>query len=161
MASTNTQTETLAKALGEADPNRLADALRQYGLGTHLSPQKFTFLGAAGATAQNITTAAWLARATPGSATPTLPIAQATLPPILSVVALRVTTGPSGAAGTHIISDAGGTPAQPNSAAVGAPGIALLSDDGTTLTFASAVSGFVLEYIPRSARDVNGLFENT
>lgn len=164
MASTNVIAETLAKALNEGDPNRLADALRLYGLGMHLSPQKYSWVGSTGATAVSINTAAFLAAATPGPKTPTLPASQATLPAILEVGTLRVTTGPSGSVGTYTVTDAGGAP-QLLQAAGGAslivPGIALLSDDGATLTFPVAVSGFVLEYIPRSALDVTALFEHS
>lgn len=161
--STTVINETLAKVLAEADPNRIADALRSYGIGMHLSPMKYTWLGATGATAVAITTAAFLALATQGANTPTLPAAQATLPPALVIGTLRVTTGPSGSVGPYIVTDAGGTPrstalAGASGAQVAQPGVALLSDDGSTLTFATNVSGFVLEYIPRGATDVTSIY---
>jgi hypothetical protein len=163
---TNVIPETLAKVLSEGDPNRIADAFRAYGIGMHLSPQKFSWLGSTGATAVAINTAAFLAAATPGPKTPTLPASQTTLPAILEVGTLRVTTGPSGSVGAYTVTDAGGTAqllqvAGPSGAQVLVPGLALLSDDGSTLTFPVAVSGFVLEYIPCSALDVTSLFEHS
>lgn len=161
-----TLAETLAKALTEGDPNRLADALRAYGLGMHLSPQKWAWLGTTGATAVPINTAAFIAGASPGAKTPALPQGIATLPGILEVGTLRVTTGPSGSVGPYTVTDAGGTAqllqlAGASGAQVLTPGIATLSDDGNTLTFPAQVSGFVLEYIPRSVQDVTTLFEHS
>lgn len=175
MASTVVLAETIAKALAECDPNRLADALRQYGFGMHLSPQKWTWLGSTGATAVQFGGAsagataaiAFLASASPGPQTPSLPQNQTMLPPALIVGALRVTTGPSGSVGPYIITDAGGTPQAPQLAGpsgaqvLDVPGVAVLSDDGATLTFAEQVSGFVLQYIPRSAVNVLQLFEHS
>ena len=168
MSTTTVLVETLAKALGESDPNRLADALRTYGIGLHLSPQKYTWLGpSGGSTAVNITTAAFLAGASAGAKTPALPQGLSGLPAALDVCTLRVTTGPSGAVGPYGVTDAGGTPQAlslggPSGAqTLTVPGLATLSDDGTTLTFPVAVSGFVIEYIPRSLVDVTLPFDHS
>lgn len=174
MASTTVLQETLAKALTEADPNRLADALREYGVGMHLSPQKWTWLGSTGATAvtfagttSGATSAVnFLANASPGPQTPALPLGQLMLPPALAIGTLRVTTGPSGSVGTYEMTDVGGTAqllqsAGPSGAQVLTPGVARISDDGSTITFPAQVSGFVIEYIPRSAVDVMSLFEHS
>lgn len=157
MASTVVITETLAQALYQADPNRLPDALRKYGVGVALSPQKFTWLGATGATAVNLTTAAFIANATPGPNTPTLPQGVVTLPAIMNISTLRVTTGASGAVGNYASTDSGGTPAYPVGTAFGT---VAMSDDGTQIIFPSQVSGFVIEYVPRSLYDVNLPFEH-
>lgn len=156
MASTTIIPETLAQALYQSDPGRMPDAQRKYGVGLMLSPQKFTWLGTTGASGVNLTTAAFAALAVPGSATPTLPQGVTTLPAIMHVTTLRVSTGPSGAAGNYALTDAGGTPAYPPA---GGFGIVTLSDDGTTLGFPANVSGFVIEYVPRSLYDVNLPFE--
>ncbi len=162
-----TVNETLAKALNETDPNRLMDALRLYGFGMHLSPQKYTWLGTTGATAVNITSLGFFANASGGAQTPPLPQgATAALPPILMLAMMRVTTGPSGSVGSYFDTDPGGPLAYPGvtggagaSATVGPPGICQLSDDGTTLTFPAQVSGFVIEYLPRSYVNVLSPFE--
>lgn len=159
MSNTNVLVETLAKALGESDPNRLADALRTYGLGLHLSPQKWTWLGTTGATSVAINTASFLAGASPGAKTPALPQGLAALPAALGIETLRVTTGPSGSVGAYGVVDSGGTAqlpplAGPSGAQVTTFGTALISDDGATITFPTNVSGFVIEYIPRSLVDV-------
>lgn len=167
MASTTIIPETLAQALYQADPNRIADALRKYGIGVTLSPQKFTWLGSTGATAVNITTAAFAALAVPGPNTPTFPQGVTTLPAIMNMSTLRVTTGPSGSVGNYGLSDSGGAPAlvgisgASGAQTLGIPGIATISDDGTTITFPAQVSGFVIEYVPRSLYDVNLPFEHS
>ena len=167
MASTTVLAETLAKALGECDPNRLADALRDYGFGMHLSPLKYTLTSSPGATAWVITGATAAAGASAGTKTPALPQNQQTLPPILSVTMLRVITGVSGGQGPFLVTDSGGTPqllqvAGPSGAQVlDCPGVCLLSDDGTTITFPEQVKSFVIQYISRSLQDVTTLFEHS
>lgn len=156
MSTTTVLNETLAKALNEAEPNTLADALREYGIGMALSPQKWTWVGAAGATAVPINTAAFLAAATAGAKTPALPQNQLVLPNAMHIASLRVTTGASGTLGNYAQTDAGGTPAYPGTN--GSGGVVALSDDGSTLTFPAAVQGFVIQYVPRSVKDVTSTF---
>lgn len=81
---TVTEELTLAKALSEANPNRLSNALHKVDLGQVFTPQKKTVSQAAAAT---ITLS----------------------PPALSVPMVRVTAG-AAAAGPRIVTDAGGTP---------------------------------------------------
>lgn len=160
MSTTTVISNTLAQALYKSDPNTLADTLRQYGIGTHLSPQKWAWLGTTGATAVAINTAAFFTNASPGAYTPALPQSQSVLAPALIVGTLRVTTGPSGSVGAYLVTDSGGTTQlKANTGVSGAavlsqPGVALLSDDGTTITFPAQVSGFIIEYLPRSFTDV-------
>lgn len=132
--------ETMTSALNEAHPAKLADILRKMQLGTMLTPKKVTLTGLTGTT-HNITDAA-----------------HGSNPAILSVVALRVTAATTGTAvGSYVVGDAGATVVSPATSA--AVGLAKLSDDGTTLTFATAdVTAFVIEYIPRSAVDMTGAF---
>jgi hypothetical protein len=140
MPVTTTVKETLKAALNEANLNKLADVLARMDLGTMLTPKKVALTGLTGAT-HNITDAA-----------------HGSNPAILAVVALRVTAASTGTAvGTYGVTDAGGAVVSPATST--AMGIAKLSDDGTTLTFATAdVTAFVIEYIPRSAVDMNGAF---
>lgn len=177
MASTTVIPESLAKALNEADPNRIADALRILGIGVHLSPQKWAYLGTTGATSvvfgggtsSSTAAAAFIANASAGLMTPALPSNFPYLLPALSVATLRVTTGASGVPGLYMVADASYTAALyplgfTNAAGIGqidtVPGVALLSDDGTTLTFPAQASGFVIEYIPRSNQNVLANFEH-
>ena len=138
--STSTFKETLKTALNEASLGKIADVLAQMDLGTMLTPKKVTLTGLTGTT-HNMTDAA-----------------HGSNPAILSVVALRVTAATTaGSVGTYGITDVNGTVVSP--AASSAMGIAKLSDDGTTLTFATTdVTAFVIEYIPRPAVDMNGPF---
>lgn len=75
------------------------------------------------------------------------------LPPIMVVKTLRVTaSGTANSVGSYIVSDAGGTALTPTAGAN--VGIALLSDDGKSLTFPSTVTAFTIEYVPRPAVDI-------
>ncbi len=145
MSSTRTLTDTTQSVLDQAEPGLLASALQQVKLGTVLTPMKQTFASLTSAAAQQITTAAAAAAATPGVNTNQEPAAT-TLPPILAVTAGRITAG-TAHQNPFIVTDSGGTPTDPSSGI----SVATLSDDGTTLTFGAAVTGFVLEYIPRAA----------
>ena len=129
-------------------------------LGSLLTPLKVTVSGATSSATQVITSANTFANATQNSA-PT-PVGQTVagylnaLPPILSVISLRVTAG-AATAGPRVVTDVGGTPYAP----VGAnetPGVATLSDDGTTLVFDTTVTGYVIEYIPRSSASMTAPF---
>lgn len=161
MVYTTTLTPNLALGLSNSDPNRISDALREYGIGLHLSPQKWTWLGTTGATAVNITTAAFVAGASAGANTPPLPLGVLTLPGALLVGTLRVTTGASGSVALYDVTDSGGTArlgallSSSTGSSGQTKGVALISDDGSTITFPAQVSGFVLQYVPRSLVDVN------
>lgn len=134
--TTTTTAETLAGVLDKADPNLLADALRKIALGTLLTPTKKTI--------------------TLGTVSATVPLS----PPALVVTALRVSdvSGGTGAAGPRHVTDAGGTAGAPGATG---PGIALLSDDGATLTFEGTVKAIVIEYVPRSSADVTAAFKRS
>jgi hypothetical protein len=117
------------------DPQAVALAAQKTDLGNQLSKVKVTFTGLTSAAAQDITTAAAKAAAAI-SGISLLP--GENLPPIGSVVALRVTAG-AAAAGVRTIGD---------TAATAAATVTRLSDDGKTLTFEAAVTAFVLVYYP-------------
>lgn len=139
---------TLQQVLNKANLNQLATILQKMKLGNMLNPVKVVVVGLTAAAAIDITTAAVRAASTiTGLERDT----GDSLPAILSVTALRVTGVDTGALGARSVTDAGGTASAPGA---NGPGIALLSDDGKTLTFEGTVTGFVLEYIPRSNTDL-------
>ncbi len=139
---------TLQQVLNKANLNQLATILQKMKLGNMLNPVKVVVVGLTAAAAIDITTAAVRAASTiTGLERDT----GDSLPAILSVTALRVTGVDTGALGARSVTDAGGTAGAPGP---NGPGIALLSDDGKTLTFEGTVTGFVLEYIPRSNTDL-------
>jgi flavorubredoxin len=67
------------------------------------------------------------------------------LPPIGDILTLRVTSGMA-TAGARVVTDAGGAAGAPGA---NGPGVALISDDGKTLTFEATVTGFTISYRPR------------
>lgn len=139
---------TLQQVLNKANLNQLATILQKMKLGNMLNPVKVVVVGLTAAAAIDITTAAVRAASTiTGLERDT----GDSLPAILSVTALRVTGVGTGALGARSVTDAGGTAGAPGANGLG---IALLSDDGKTLTFEGTVTGFVLEYIPRSNTDL-------
>lgn len=150
---TTNKTNTLQRELDKSNPNTLADALRQVKPGHLLAPIKVVFAALASAAAQDITTAAAKAA---GTITGIVLDSGENLPPIGAVRTLRVTTGTL-AVGPAVVTDQGGT-----ATAIGAGSVhvALLSDDGKTLTFQAAVTGFVLEYYPRPFTDLQTIFSD-
>ena len=127
---TTTSNQTLAGALDEANPNKVADALQKVKLGTMLTPNKQTISQASAVT---------------------VPLD----PPALSIHTLRVTGG-TAIAGIYQVADTDAT--EVDSATLG---VATLSDDGATLTFAAAVTDLVVIYIPRSDSDLTADFPPT
>jgi PPE-repeat protein len=140
MPSTVTKTRTITDVGNSGDLNQLADVAQKVGLGNVLGIKKVTFAALASAAAQDITTiAAGVAAGLTG---------QATLPPIGSPVAVRVTAG-AAAAGLRQVGDIGATLSAT---------VCRLSDDGKTLTFEAAVTGFVLLYVPGSLVPLSNKF---
>lgn len=152
---TTTADITLQKVLENSDPNQLADALRQVG-GKRHAVIKVVFAALANVAAQDITTAAAKAAATI-SGIDELPDGE-NLPAIGEVLSLRSTAGAMAVHGTHVVSDAGGTPIVPTAAI---PGVATVSDDGKTLTFQAGVTAFVLQYRPRSEAAMTSKFASS
>lgn len=157
MAVTVTANQTLADVLNKANPNQLGTALQLIKMGRMLNPVKITLAAITAASAvvitgfkkgdSTLTINAGLSDLATGDA----------LPKILSVRTLRVTTsGTANSVGSYAVSDAGGTAVSPTAGAN--VGLALLSDDGTTLTFLTTVTGLVLEYIPQSATAFSTIF---
>lgn len=140
---TTTKTQTYQRVLNQANLNQIADALRAMKIGWQLSPVKVIFSGLSSSATQDITTAAAkVAATTAGGSITGLDLDDGeNLPPIGIVRTLRPTTGSAGALGRYV-GDAGITPTTT---------VASLSDDGSTLVFEAAVTGFVLEYYPAPA----------
>lgn len=146
----STAKKSLFTVLNEAAQGLFDRALAQVKLGRVLQPVKVTVTGLAAAAAHDITSAATLAGATVDQGLDDIAVGEA-LPPILAVRSLRVTAVGTGALGPRSVFDSGATPGAPGATG---PGIAKLSDDGTTITFEGTVTGFVIEYIPRSNVDL-------
>jgi len=145
---TTTKTRTLRQVLNDANITEVCDAMRTVKLGNRLAHVKVVVTGLTAASAIDVTTAAVKAAATITGMT--LDTGE-TLPPIGHVVTLRVTaSGTAASVGTYIVSDASGTALVPPGGASAAVGIALLSDDGKTLTFPNTITAFVLTYVPRN-----------
>jgi len=134
--STTTATDTLQNELDKSNPNTIPDALRKIKLGTVLTPLKRTFSGLASAAGHDLTAIDGTGE-TAGANNPKRLAA-------LCINTVRVTAG-AAAAGVRMMGDSGATP----SSTVGK-----ISDDGKTITFEDTVTGFVIEYIPRSSTDM-------
>lgn len=137
-----TKPRTVRDVLDLANPQDIADALRKLRLGTMARPLKRTFTGLTAAAAFDLTAIDGTGETAGAGNTNRLAA--------LAVVALRVTAETTGtdATGSYAIGDTGATPLNPTNSTV--VGLATLSDDGKTITFASAdVTAFVIEYIPR------------
>lgn len=136
--STNTKPRTLQNVLDNGNPNDMDAAMAQLDIGTKFTPLKRTFTGLTSNAVQDLTAIDGTGE-TAGAGNPNRL-------PIDIVRTLRVTAGTL-AAGPAIVTDAGGTA---TAIGTGSAHVVLLSDDGKTLTFQAAVTGFVIEYMPRT-----------
>lgn len=137
--STSTLIRTLQLVIDEANPNELADVLRQLKLGTAHNVLKREFTGLTAAAAFDLTAIDGTGE-TSGTANPNRL-------PARTVRTLRCTaSGTANSVGSYALSDAGGTAVSPTAGAN--IGIALISDDGKTITFPTTVTAFVIEYLP-------------
>lgn len=141
---TTTADRTLQTVLQDSNQNEMAAAFRKVKLGNFFAVAKVVVTGLTATAAPVITGSAVRAAATITG------LDRATadnLPAIRQVVSLRVTTsGTANSVGTYAIGDASSTPITPTAGAN--VGLASLSDDGTTLTFPTTITGFELHYIP-------------
>lgn len=151
--ATTTVAETIQETLEKADPNTIPDAFRKMKFARMATVIKVT-VAALGATATpNITSAAVKAAATIAGV---VLASGENLPPIGQVLSLRISaSGTAGSLGTYAVSDAGGTAIVPPGGASAAVGVALLNDAGTVITFPNTVTGFVIQYVPRSNVDIS------
>lgn len=154
---TTTANKTMQQVLNGANLNWLPTLLQMMKLGNMLSPVKVSVTGLTAAAAIDITTMTFRDAATISG----LDRANADLlPQILTVKTLRVTASVTpNSVGSYGVSDAGGTAVSPTAGAN--MGIALLSDDGRTLTFPTTVTAFVIEYMPRSETALSAVFVQT
>lgn len=142
MSTTTTKSRSLALVLNESNPNEIASALQKLALGTLLTPLKRTFTGLTGAATYDLTAIDGTGEIV-GTANPNRL-------PALAITSLRVTAATTATVvGAYGTTDIGGNVVSPATHTI--MGVALLSDDGKSLTFASAdVTAFVIEYIPRT-----------
>ena len=130
-ASTVTATKSLGTQLDQADPNTLADVLRQVQLGTILTPLKKTLTLSAFGTVFTLN------------------------PPALTVNTFRVSdnTGGNAAVGARFIGDAGATASSTVAK--------LSDDGTTITVEGTGALAAVVEYIPRSATDLTAAEPDT
>lgn len=133
---TTTVASTLRSALDQARPGQTDDMFRLMKLGTMLAPMKRTFTG--------LTAAAFFDLTEIDGTGEVVGVSNPNRTAALVVGTLRVVAG-AAAAGARLTTDEGGTPSAT---------VATISDDGKTVTFEADVTGFVIEYIPRSAVDM-------
>ncbi len=138
---------TVQKVLDRAEPDITSDALRKVKFGQAMSQVKVV-VTALGATATPDITSAAVKAAGVVTGITALAVGEM-LPPIRMIRSLRVTaSGTATSLGTYIVSDASGTAIIPPGGASAAVGVALLSDDGKTITFPNTVTAFTIIYEP-------------
>lgn len=142
---------TKQQELNRGKPDKIATVFQAMKLGNMLAGSvKVTAAALAPAATFDITTAAVRAASTISGLDRE---SSDNLPPIMVVKTLRVTASDTAnSVGSYIVSDAAGTALSPTAGAN--VGIALLSDNGKSLTFPSTVTAFVIEYVPRPAVDI-------
>lgn len=155
MSTTKTRAQTLQTQADKANPTDLPDCLRAMRLGRMLTPLKVTVAGAVAAAAFDLTALKVGDGITTVNQGPQMDAGDA-LFAALSVLNLRVVAG-AALAGPRLVGDSGATVTAP-AGANALPGVAKISDDGKTITFDANVTGFVIEYIPRSAQDMTSAF---
>lgn len=139
--------DDIRKILNSGKLGTLADLAKKVKLGNMLSLIKVTVASLSADDNPDITSAEVLAAATVEGIT--LDDGEM-LPAIGQVVSLRVTTsGTAGTVGTYVVSDDGGSAVSATTHTVA--GIALLDDDGKTITFPTSITGFEIHYYPRAA----------
>lgn len=142
---------TKQQELNRGRPDKIATVFQAMKLGNMLAGSvKVTLTGLTAAATFDITTAAVRAAATISGLDRE---SSDNLPAIMVVKTLRVTaSGTANSVGSYAVSDSGATALSPTAGAN--VGLALLSDDGKSLTFPSTVTAFVIEYVPKPAVDI-------
>lgn len=134
--TTTTKVSTIKDVANSGNLNELADVAQKVQLGTMMAVQKAVLTSLTSNVAHNVTD-----------------VAHGSLPAIGSALALNVTGGSK--PGYYVLAPSTATPFD---AASGVVGVAKLSDDGTTVTFATAATGFDIVYLPRAAVAVTTKF---
>lgn len=154
---TTSVTNTVARELNKGDPNTVPSLAKKMKWGNMMNPIKVVVASLTATATPDITAAATLAAATVTGID--LDDGE-NLPAIGKVVSLRCSTsGTANSVGTYIVGDSNSTALSPTAGAN--VGIAELSDDGTTLTFPTTVTGFEIHYYPRPAADFDDAFPET
>lgn len=137
---TKTFTPTLQQQLNKANPNNVADLLRQVALGDILAGFKRTFTGLTAAGTFDLT-------AIDGTGE-TVGVGNPNRRALLALKSLRVTAATTATTvGSYGLTDSGGNTVTAATHTV--LGICLISDDGKSITFPTAdVTAFVIEYVP-------------
>lgn len=131
--STDTEQQTVAGALNQANPNELADLLRAIQLGTVLTVTEYDTGTVTAASSITLPSAAML------------------------VQSCRVVTASAGTTvGSYGMTDASGTASVPPGGASAGMGVAKLSADGLTITFPANVTRVIVRYIPLPAVSMTG-----
>jgi hypothetical protein len=142
--STTTINRTLRQQLNEGQPNEMFDLLALLELGTTFFPLKRTFTGLTAAASFDLTLIDGTGETT-GVGNPNRLAANV-------VRTLRVTASGTGTSvGSYVTTDAAGTATSPATSTVA--GLALISDDGKTITFPTTVTAFIISYLPRALSD--------
>lgn len=153
--ATTVRKRTIRDVANAADPNQIADVLRKVRFGDMLTPVKAVVAGLTAAASFDITTALFKTFCTITGHTL---LAGENLSPILHLISLRVvTSGTAGSVGSYVFTDASGTALVPPGGASAAVGLALLSDDGKTITFPNTVTAFTLQYVPRAPASIGSI----
>jgi len=157
--ATTTADVTLLQILNKGNLNTLGLALAKMKLGNMNAAVKLPVTGLTAAASFDITSTTIRDAANTGSITGLERVASDLLPPISVVKTLRVTaSGTANSVGSYAMTDAGGTAVSPTAGAN--VGLAKISDDGTTISFPSTVTAFILEYVPRSAVDMTTVWQS-
>lgn len=144
---TTTARSTLKSALDLARPGQLEVILAKMKLGTMLTPLKRVFTGLTASATADLTAIDGTDETVGASNTNRLAA--------LAVTYLRVdASGTAASVGSYVVGPPTATLLIPPGGANTAVGVARLSDDGKTLTFPNTITGFTIQYIPRSSVDM-------
>lgn len=159
---TVTKENTIQEEVERADLNTLADALRLVGLavgapvirivGTAVTATASFDLGDNADLIQSGVAITGIDALDTGE----------TLPGVGALVALEVTaSGTAGSVGSYVLGVDSATLLVPPGGANTAVGVARISDDGKTITFPNTVTGFELQYTPRTKTVLTTEFAQT
>jgi hypothetical protein len=133
MSVTVTEVETIKKALNQADPNKVADAIRKIAMGDMLDVVEETIA------------------VSPAAATLNLEALSSVERGALVVQSVEVLAG-AAAAGVRIIGPSTATPSAT---------VVRLSTDGKTLTFEANVTSVRVRFVPAPAESLDSAFAST
>lgn len=148
MTVTSTKLESVQQKLAKSNPQDVADVLKKVG-GKRHALIKVVVTGLAADDNPDITGALVKAAAVV-TGIDALAVNEY-LPPVGKVLSLRVTaSATANSLGTYGVTDKDGAAIIPPGGPGAAMGIAKIDDAGKTITFPNTITGFVLQYEPRS-----------